>query len=362
MPERPRLLLIDDDEVLQHLVRRDLQRAGYAVETARDGAQGLALLDAGDYAAVILDHHLPGGTGLEVLAEIVKRPAPPPVVYVTADVAGQVAVAALKAGAADYVIKQVDGEFPTLLRAALQATIDARRLQRARDRAEAELRASRDSFAALAREREVLIREINHRVANNLQLVSAFLRIQANSVASEEVRGALAGALARIEAIGHVHRQLYMSHDVRQVAVVGYLSQLLDGLERMVSGDGEGQLSVAGDDSALSTERALAVGILVAELVTNAFKHAYPGTRGPVTVTARAAAAGVLTLTVADRGRGMPPEGSERSKGMGQGIIQMMASKLGATLRHEDAAPGARFVLEIPLDLSPSPPEGEGET
>lgn len=353
--QRPRLLYIDDDEVLQHLVRRSLDRSGYKVETAKDGASGLARLAEGGFCAVALDHHLPDLTGLQVLKKIVALPNAPPVVYVTADSAGQVAVAALKAGAADYVIKQADAEFPTLLRAAIAAAIEARQLQAERDRAESELRASRDSFARLAEEREVLIREINHRVANNLQLVSAFLRIQANTVATQETKDALAGAMARVEAIGHVHRQLYMSHDVRQVEVVSYLSQLLGELERVAIGDEEvASLSVAGDDSAISTDRAIAIGILVTELVINAFKHAYPaGQRGPVRVISASAAPDILRLTVEDRGRGLPPSGSAPSRGLGQGIVQMMAAKLGARLRSEDAQPGARFVIEVPLAESP---------
>ncbi len=354
--EKPRLLSIDDDEALQYLVRRDLERAGYAVDTAKDGASGLAMLAAGSYAAVALDHHLPDRLGLEILADIVTRPVAPPVIYLTAEASGQVAIAALKAGAADYVIKQVDAEFPVLLRAAVAQAIEARRVKAARDRAETELRQSRDSFARLAEEREVLLREINHRVANNLQLVSAFLRIQASTVKSEETREALAGALARVEAIGHVHRQLYMSHDVRQVAVASYLGQLLGELERVAVGDErQGHLAVEGDESAISTERALAVGILVTELVINAFKHAYPaGQRGPVRVASHSGGTELLTLTVEDRGRGLPPAGSTPSKGLGTGIVQMMAAKLGARVRQEDAGPGARFVIEVPLADPPA--------
>lgn len=355
---RPRLLVIDDDEALRALVRRDLERAGYTVDLAVDAAGGLARLAEASYAAVALDHHLPDRTGLDLLAEIVTRADAPPVVYVTAEAAGQVAVAALKAGAADYVIKSVDREFPVLLRAAIAQAIEARRLKEARDQAEAELRASRDSFARLAEEREVLLREINHRVANNLQLVSAFLRIQASTVKSEETRDALAGALARVEAIGHVHRQLYMSHDVRQVAVAGYLSHLLGELERVAVGnEGDRRLAVEGDESTISTERAIAVGILVTELVINAFKHAYaPGQRGPVQVTSRAGANDTLTLVVEDRGRGLPEPGAAPSKGLGTGIVQMMAAKLGARMRQENANPGARFVIEVPLAEPAEPP------
>src|ERR1700676_3292214 len=133
-----RILYIDDDPGLCRLVPKDLERQGYVVEIAIDGASGLVRLAQGGIDLVALDHYMPNQDGLETLASIRDLAEPPPVIYVTAAQEGRVAVAALKAGAADYVAKDVQGEFLALLQRAIDAALDAAMLRRAKETAEAE--------------------------------------------------------------------------------------------------------------------------------------------------------------------------------------------------------------------------------
>ena len=137
---RPHILYIDDDPGLCRLVQKDLERHGHVVEIATDGASGVARIAQGGIDVVALDHYMPGQNGLETLASIRSLAEPPPVIYVTAMQEGQVAVAALKAGAADYVAKDVQGEFLVLLRRAIDSALDALLLRRAKEAAEAESR------------------------------------------------------------------------------------------------------------------------------------------------------------------------------------------------------------------------------
>jgi PAS domain S-box-containing protein len=115
-----------------------LERRGYVVEIAPDGASGLVRIAQGGIDVVALDHYMPNQDGLETLASIRDLAEPPPVIYVTAMQEGRVAVAALKAGAADYVAKDVQGEFLPLLQRAIDAALDAVMLRRAKEAAEAE--------------------------------------------------------------------------------------------------------------------------------------------------------------------------------------------------------------------------------
>src|ERR1035437_5976572 len=98
---RARILYIDDDPGLCRLVQKDLERQGYVVEVATDGASGLQRIAQGGIDVVALDHYMPNQDGLETLASIRNLAEPPPVIYVTAMQEGRAAVAALKAGAAD---------------------------------------------------------------------------------------------------------------------------------------------------------------------------------------------------------------------------------------------------------------------
>ena len=140
---RTRILYIDDDPGLCRLVQKNLERQGYVVEIALDGASGLARIAQGSIDVVALDHYMPNQDGLETLASIRNLAEPPPVIYVTAAQEGRVAVAALKAGAADYVAKDVPGEFLPLLQKAIGAALDAVMLRRAKEAAEAESKRNR---------------------------------------------------------------------------------------------------------------------------------------------------------------------------------------------------------------------------
>ena len=132
------VLYIDDDPALSRLVYKDLERRGYRVELAADGASGFARAAQGGIDIIALDHYMPNQDGLETLASIRTLAEPPPVIYVTATQEGRVAVAALKAGAADYVPKDVHGEFLPLLHSAIDAALTSVKLRRAKDAAEAD--------------------------------------------------------------------------------------------------------------------------------------------------------------------------------------------------------------------------------
>ena len=169
MPNRtPRVLYIDDDAGLARLVQKALQRRDYVVEHASTGEAGLALIAQGGIDVVALDHYLPGGTGLEVLNQLVGMESAPTVVYVTGTTETAVAVAALKAGATDYVLKTVDEGFIDLLCNAIEHAVELLRLNRARARAEQEIREARDRA-------EMLLGEVNHRVAIMIGIVSCMV-------------------------------------------------------------------------------------------------------------------------------------------------------------------------------------------
>jgi two-component sensor histidine kinase len=344
-----RVIYIDDDEGLCQIVKRDLERNGYTVDVVHDGTAGLGKIESTAYDAVILDHHMPGRDGLAILAEINKQPDPPPVIYVTGEAEGKVAVAALKAGASEYVIKEASADFLPLLRAGVAGAIEQREIRHAHAAAEAEVRESRDRFEKLAREREVLIHEINHRIANSLQLVNAFLRLQAGSAGQEETKTALSNAMVRVNAIGHVHRQLYSGSDVREIDLGRYLEDLVVDLRKALGKESGAELSVSAAPTPTTTDRAVSVGMMVTELVLNAAKYAYPdGQSGPVRVFCGRAADGGLELAVEDDGIGMAQDAPAQGGGLGRKIVSMMGSKLQAEVSQDPAHKGVRTVIRIP--------------
>jgi two-component sensor histidine kinase len=351
----PRVLYIDDDQGLCLVVKRDLERNGYSVDVAHDGDAGLARIAAEGYDAIILDHHMPGRDGLSILGEIARREDPPPVVYVTGEAESKIAVAALKAGAEEYVVKEASADFLPLLRNGVKGAIEQRAIRRAHAAAEAEVREARDRFENLAKEREVLIREINHRIGNSLQLVNAFLRLQAGAASQPETKAALANAQVRVNAIGHVHRQLYTGSDVREIDLGRYIEDLVIDLRKALGTENGAHLSVVAESIATTTDRAVSIGMMVTELVLNAAKYAYPpGRQGPVRVVCRAVPEGGLELVVEDDGVGMDPAAPAKGGGLGQKIVGMMSAKLKAEINRDPAHLGLRTVIRIP-DAPPAP-------
>jgi two-component sensor histidine kinase len=338
------IILIDDDVALAWLLRKELERHGYKVSIAASGAAGLTRIAEGGIDVVVLDHRLPDQDGLRVLAAIQQLPEALPVIYLTASAEASVAVAALRAGAADYVVKDVSGDFRTLLLHALGSAVAAAASRRAREMAEEEVRAARDRFKALAEERALLMREVNHRVSNSLAIVISLLRLHASRAQQPEVSGALSDAEARIQAVARVHRHLDTSDDIRSVSLELYLKSLIDDLRQSIE-EGGAELTLDADPVEIDPDRAVAAGVLVTELVINAKKHAYPASKGQIRVGLRAINAHSAELSVEDDGIGSANGASSAPGGLGTMIIQAMGVKLGGKIIVDPSHNGTRAML-----------------
>jgi two-component sensor histidine kinase len=344
MSEAPvRLLYVDDDETLVRLIERKLGRRGYEVVHAPTAEAALRHLGQGGIDVIALDHNLPSGTGVDFLRELAKAGSGPGVVYVTGSAEMDIAVAALKAGASDFVQKAPGEDFLVLLESALQQAVETTRLRSQKEAAEREVRAARDRA-------ELLLREVNHRVANSLALVSSLVGLQAKSVKDPIAKDALAETQSRIFAVASVHQRLYTSDDVRFVAIDEYLRGLLEHLQTSLQKEGMGA-TIAAELEAIQvpTDRAISLGVVVTELVTNAFKYAYPaGRSGEIRVGFRRTGPDVALLTVADDGPGWAGEGEIKGTGLGSRIVKTISDALGAELRYEIDR-GTVASLSLPL-------------
>jgi two-component sensor histidine kinase/CheY-like chemotaxis protein len=342
MPHRPlTVLYIDDDAALGRLVQRILTRKGYVVEHVGDAEAGLSRLAQGGIDAVILDHDLGTSSGLDVLARLAGSEGAPPVVYVTASSELAIAVQALKAGAVDYVVKTIGEDFEVLLIAALEQSVERARLMRAKEEAEREVRAARDRAI-------VLLAEVNHRVANSLALVSSLVRMQASSVQDAGARAALAETQARITAIGNLHRSLYTSDDVRTVDLAAYLETLVRELGHSMSAAGRTpDIRFEAVPIQMKTDKAVSIGMIVTELVTNAIKYAYPEGQGEIRVSLVRESDGATVLVVADDGVGWSGQGPATGTGLGGKIVGAMARGLGTTITYGQPTRGTRVALRI---------------
>jgi two-component sensor histidine kinase len=337
---RPHILYIDDDEGLRRLATRALQRRGFDVDSAAGGAEGVARAAAERFDLITVDHYMPIQNGLETLHQLMALPEPPPVVYVTGSEDSQVAVAALKAGAIDYVVKTSSDDFFDLLAESLRHAMTTVELRRAKEQAEQELRTGNQRLAAL-------LHEVNHRVSNSLQLVSAFVHMQTNALTDSAAKAALKDTESRIQAIAQVHRRLYTSDDVQSVEMSEYLEALLGELEETWSTPlSPRTLKLSSERLRLKTDRAVPVGVIVSELVSNACKYAYPPSEsGEIRIELTCEGSDRFSLIIEDDGCGLPEDGRPKGTGVGTRLVKAMAKSLDAELVYDTDYKGVRAMV-----------------
>jgi two-component sensor histidine kinase len=345
LSEKTKILYVDDDEGLARLAGKTLSRIGIDVVHAPDHESGLARLAEGEIAAIILDHYLRGTTGLAFLQALRDRGIEIPVIYVTGSSEATIAVEALKAGAEDYVIKSVGEDFWTLLKSAVQQALENAELRAAKQKAEREIVAAKERA-------EILLAEVNHRVANSLALVAALIRMQASSSDDPAVKVALSETQARISAIAGMHRSLYTSDDVRVVEMSRYLSTLVSELAGTLEKSGR-KTSIAANLARvnLASDRAVSVGMIVTELLTNAIKYAYPaGEGGEIRVFLERQSDEKAMLIVEDDGIGYDTAAAPTGTGLGTRIVASMAKTIGDGINYVSRPRGTR--VEVPIDLT----------
>jgi two-component sensor histidine kinase len=191
--------------------------------------------------------------------------------------------------------------------------------------------------------------EVNHRLANSLQLISALISVQARDVSDPTALDVLDATRRQIVAIAEVHRQLYQSAAEASVDLARYLADLAARLEQ---GLGAGRrIRVVGRPAVASSEHAAAVGVIVTEVVINACKHAYGHDEpGDVHIKVCSPCPGRFALEVRDYGRGRPADDGRRIDSAGAKIIDAMARQLSAELAYLPTPQGTCFTLSGPLE------------
>lgn len=204
----------------------------------------------------------------------------------------------------------------------------------------------------LIAQKEELLREVNHRVKNSLQLVASLLQMQGQMLPETELQRQFGEAVARVTAIARVHAQLHFDDEVRSVEALDYLRGICSDLENLaLTSQGLWRVQVEGDQIQIPTDKAVPLGLIVNELVTNAFKHASPGPgdSGGWTVRVELVREGTgCRLSVRDFGPGLAGDRlPERPGSLGMRLLHAFAAQIDGTIAAEAARPGTRFVLRF---------------
>jgi two-component sensor histidine kinase len=198
-----------------------------------------------------------------------------------------------------------------------------------------------------------LFDELNHRVSNNLTLVSSILQMKARAADNDVVRDQLLRAEARVQSIAQVHKALYRGGRKDAVEFGGYLEDLCEGVREALTHDDRIDVDVEAEPVLIPVDLAIPLGMVVNELLTNAVKYAFPyPEEGRISI--RLARAGEsLVLSVSDSGRGLGDDVEKASGGLGMKLIRSLIAQVRGTLV-VTRRPGASFEITAPL-TAPDP-------
>jgi two-component sensor histidine kinase/CheY-like chemotaxis protein len=348
-----KVVMVDDSAADRSLCRNLLAEVyGPSLQffEESEAAEGLKTCRVVAPDCVLLEYKLPDMTGLEFLAQLHSETSPNEpafaVVMLTGLTSEQVAVEAMRSGAQDYLLKhRISG--PRLGLAIQKATQKVGLIR--------ELREEHARLARSLAEKEVLIKELHHRVKNNLQVIASLLRLQAEANADETATAVLRESQHRVEAIAMIHEQLYESADLRQVDLAHQANVLMANLFNAFGVDPSrisGQVAICprtdGDPLVLGVDQAIPIGLILNELISNALKHAFPGGRsGSIRIEAQSRDSRV-ELAVIDDGVGVPEDlATRKSKSLGLQIVEILVRQFRGTWELKREA-GTVFRLSFP--------------
>lgn len=211
-----------------------------------------------------------------------------------------------------------------------------------------------DELRVSLKEKEALLKEVHHRVKNNLQVIASLLRMEVRRTRDDGVANVLREMQSRIRSMALVHESIYRSQNLSQVELAEYLRQVAVQLLSAYSADARGitlrlDLAAVG----LPIEQAIPCGLIMNELITNSLKYAFPQVGGEIRVTL-GAAGDVVEFSVADTGVGLPPDfDARRGSALGLQLVSDLTRQLGGTLTIEPRP--ARFIIRFPLPRRPQP-------
>jgi two-component sensor histidine kinase len=326
------ILLVDDDPANRLALGAILEPTGYHIVEAGSGDEALRKLLDVEFAVLLIDVFMPGMNGFE-LAELIRsrdKTASVPIVFVTGHATDiDLLFRGYRAGGADYLIKPLP---PEIVRAKVAVF--------------AELYRQRKLIEASLQEKEVLLREVHHRVKNNLQIISSLLNLQARRV-GPDVQQQFVDSSARVRSIALVHERLYQVDSLASIDVDGYLHSLVAALVQTYP-PSSARVEVREHGVRVPIDTAIPCGLILNELVTNALKHAYPGERVGTVEASISEASGMLEIEVHDDGVGFSDEVDfDNPKTMGLQLVHGLARQLRgeAELRRGD---GTTVFVRVP--------------
>jgi len=310
------ILSVDDNDAQRYVRQRILTEAGHTVREAGTGEAALAAFAEREPDLVVLDMRLPDMSGTDVCMKMKERAPNVMILQVSATYVDTGArVRSLDSGADVYLAEPIG---PEELVASVRALLRIRSAETERNR--------------LLGQQVVLMRELQHRVRNHLQLVASLLSLQVANSRSDDARFEMQRAISRIRSVGLLHSHLYGDADLGHVDLARYIEDICEDI-RSIYGLAVRDIALAVEAEPVveAIDRATPIGLIVNEAITNALKHAFVGRKGGTVHVSLTRDGGKTRLRVVDDGVGFAPSG-ESGRGLGTHLLEMLAKQIGGAI------------------------------
>lgn len=359
---RNTILVVDDDPYMFNVLADFLREAGYKILLATQAKTVFETINKNLPDIILLDINLPGITGFEIAARLKKneKTRSIPVIFMSVRTDSKDKVRAFDIGAVDYITKPINLEEAAarinthLTLRSLQKSLEEKNIRLSREinerkKVEEALRKSEEKIKASLKEKEVLLKEIHHRVKNNLQIINSLLNLQSREIKDERSLDIFEKCKNRIDSIALVHEKLYQSEDLANVNFGEYVKTLTARLfDAYSSRLPDVSLAIDAADLYLQVNRAIPCALIINELVMNSIKHGFPaGRAGEIAVNLNISNSGKVLLIVADNGVGLPGDFNiDKPATLGMQIINALVGQLHGSLS-VDKSKGTKFTIEF---------------
>ena len=347
------ILIIDDDQAVRRSMAFFLEDQNYNTLKAENGRIGLEIFDQEKVDLILVDLNMPEISGLEVLAQIKKKSPDTPMIVISG--AGEIssAVAALHNGAWDYLLKPIKN-FSLLTHAVTNALEKGRLIQENHNyqqNLEHMVAKQTEKIRNSLKEKEILLREVNHRVKNNLNVIISLLNLKAEAIHSEKnAIEAFEESRDLVYSMAMVHEELYQSNDFTKISIKGYIENLVAKMIEIYQPSIKIKYNQHIDDVNIGITKAIPFGMILTELVTNTLKHAFNNKNedGLLEISCIKLETGIFYITVKDNGSGISGDiDIQNPKSSGLQLVNILTSQIEGKISAKKGN-GTEFIISFP--------------
>jgi two-component sensor histidine kinase len=342
------VLFVEDNTTIRMLYAKLLEKRVAKVLTGENGLEGFNLYQQHRPDLILTDISMPVMNGLEMIKRIREVQPDVKVVVMSAYSNNDYFLEAINLGVSGYLLKPV--EAPKLF-AIIEDLAAGILMRKELELKEIKRQEAEESLKRSLAEKDILLREVHHRVKNNMQIISSILRMQERLVSDQSLIAILSESQNRIRSMALIHEHLYQSENLADIKFDNYVKSLAVNLARTYAGH-QGKVKFVYDiaDARFPLDVGIPCGLIINELISNSFKYAFAD-RESGTITIRLADEGdnKFTLEIGDNGTGIgDPASLQKSGSLGMKIVHKLVSQIEGEIAY-DFSEGTKFIIKFKI-------------